>query len=129
MCLLAFFAPLLPRAEWALLAIFIPGFALAAPFGAATAAVQEMMPNQVRALASAILLFILNLIGLGLGPTSVALFTDFVFQDESAIRYSLVLLILCGGLMVALLSWLSLKPYREAIRLNNSKAPIAEDKF
>ena len=114
-CLASCALPLLPRAEWALLAVFVPGFALAAPFGAATAAVQEIMPNQVRALASAILLFILNLIGLGLGPTSVALFTDFVFQDESAIRYSLVLLYLIGGLMVTLLSWAVLKPYREAI--------------
>lgn len=114
-CLLASVLPVLPRAEWALLMVFIPSFALAAPFGAATAAIQEIMPNQVRALASSIFLFILNLIGIGLGPTSVALFTDYIFHDEQAIRYSLVLLYLIGGAMTLLLTYLALKPYRQAI--------------
>ena len=107
--------PLLPRAEWTLLAIFIPSFALAAPFGATTAAIQEIMPNQVRALASSIFLFILNLVGIGLGPTLVALFTDYVFKDESAIRYSMVLLYLIGGGFATLFTVLSLRPYRKAV--------------
>lgn len=114
-CLVAVFLPLLPRPEWALLAYFIPCFSLAAPYGAATAAIQEIMPNQVRALASSIFLFILNLIGIGLGPTSVALFTDYVFQDEQAIRYSLVLLFALAGVSMLVLSYLALKPYRAVI--------------
>jgi MFS family permease len=114
-CLAAVFLPLLPRPEWALLAYFIPCFSLAAPYGAATAAIQEIMPNQVRALASSIFLFILNLIGIGLGPTSVALFTDYVFQDEQAIRYSLVLLFALAGVSMLVLSYLALKPYRTVI--------------
>jgi MFS family permease len=116
MALFAFFIPLLPKAEWALLAISIPVFGLASPFGAATAAIQEIMPNQVRALASSIFLFILNLIGIGLGPLLVAFFTDFVFKDESMIRYSIVFLYLIGGGFGLLFSWLSLKPYRLAVQ-------------
>jgi MFS family permease len=115
LCLISCGLPLLPKAEWALLAVFVPNFALAAPFGAITAAVQEIMPNQVRALASSIFLFILNLIGISLGPTSVALFTDYLFKDESAIRYSLVLLYLIGGLCLLVLTYLALKPYRNAV--------------
>lgn len=115
LCLCSCWIPLLPKAEWTLLAIFIPSFALAAPFGATTAAIQEIMPNQVRALASSIFLFILNLIGIGLGPTSVALFTDYIFKDESAIRYSMVLLYLIGGGIATLLTLLAIKPYRKAI--------------
>jgi MFS family permease len=115
LCILAGGLPLLPKAEWALLAVFVPGFALAMPFGAAVTAVQEIMPNQVRALASSILLFILNLIGMGLGPTFVAVMTDYVFKDENAIRYSLVALFLVGGSLITLFSWLVLKPYRMAI--------------
>lgn len=114
-CLLATGLPLLPRAEWALLTVFVPSFALSTPFGAATAAIQEIMPNQVRALASSIFLFILNLIGIGLGPTSVAVCTDYVFGDEQAIRYSLVLLFAIGGSMALLLTYLALKPYRQAL--------------
>ncbi|CAH0994382.1 Hexuronate transporter [Emticicia aquatica] len=115
LALISCFIPLLPKAELVLIAISVPVFALSAPFGAATAALQEIMPNQVRALASSILLFIINLIGIGLGPTSVALFTDFVFKDENMIRYSLVLLYIIGGGLAFLLSYLSLKPYRNAI--------------
>jgi MFS family permease len=115
LCLCSCWIPLLPKAEWTLLAVFIPSFALAAPFGATTAAIQEIMPNQVRALASSIFLFILNLIGIGLGPTSVALFTDYVFKDESAIRYSMVLLYLIGGGGAVLFTLIGLKHYRKAI--------------
>ncbi|MBO0929378.1 spinster family MFS transporter [Fibrella aquatilis] len=115
LALCGFFIPLLPKAEWALLAMAIPIFGLACPFGAAAAAIQELMPNQARGLASAIYLFILNLIGIGLGPTLVALFTDFVFRDESMIRYSLVLLYGLGGGMGLVLGLLALKPYRQAI--------------
>ena len=115
LCLCSCWIPLLPKAEWTLLATFIPCFALSAPFGAATAAIQEIMPNQVRALASSIFLFILNLIGIGLGPTSVALFTDYIFKDENMIRYSMVLLYLIGGLFSTILTYLALKPYRKAV--------------
>jgi len=115
LALISFYIPLLPKAEWALLAISVPVFGLAAPFGAATAAIQEIMPNQVRALASSIFLFILNIVGIGLGPFLVAFFTDFIFKDESMIRYSLVLLYLIGGGFGLLFSYLALKPYRMAV--------------
>jgi MFS family permease len=120
LCLCSFWIPLLPKAEWTLLAVFIPSFALAAPFGATTAAIQEIMPNQVRALASSIFLFILNLIGIGLGPTSVALFTDYIFKDENAIRYSMVLLYLIGGGGAVLFTLIGLKHYRKAIEDSKS---------
>lgn len=115
LCLVGSVAVLLPKPEWALMLIGVPIFGLATPFGAATAAVQEMMPNQVRALASSILLFILNLIGMSLGPTLVAIFTDYVFKDESMIRYSLMLLFLIGGGLGLILSLSVLKPYRLVI--------------
>ncbi len=115
LALISFYIPLLPKAEWALIAISVPVFGLAAPFGAATAAIQEIMPNQVRALASSVFLFILNIVGIGLGPFLVAFFTDFIFKDESMIRYSLVLLYLIGGGFGLLFSYLALKPYRMAI--------------
>lgn len=105
----------MPKAEWAILLLALPTFGLAAPFGAATAAIQEIMPNQVRALASSIMLFILNLIGMSLGPTLVALFTDFVFKDENMIRYSMMVLFIVGGGFGLILSLMVLKPYRKII--------------
>jgi MFS family permease len=99
----------------ATLLLAIPVFGLAMPFGAATAAIQEIMPNQVRATASSILLFIVNLVGMGIGPLLVAQFTDSVFKDESMIRYSLMMLFLVGGSIGLVFSVLALKPYRKVM--------------
>ena len=95
--LLSCFIPLISNPNIVLALLFIPAFFVASPMGASTTAIQEMMPNQVRALASAIFLFVINMIGLGLGPYIVAFFTDSVFKDEKAIRFSLVALFIIGG--------------------------------
>ena len=64
-------------------------FFLMAPFGLAPAAIQSVTPNEMRGVASALYLFIMNLLGLGLGPTVVALVTDYVLQDESQLGISI----------------------------------------
>ncbi len=120
-CLLSAVVPLIPDPQLALFAFIVPSFLVAMPMGAATAAIQEIMPNQVRALASSIFLFILNMIGLGLGPTLVALFTDFLFHDELAIRYSLMLLFLIGGGLGTVCFLAAMKPYRTALESISAK--------
>ncbi|HSN72024.1 MAG TPA: MFS transporter, partial [Steroidobacteraceae bacterium] len=55
------------------------------PYGAAAAAIQIVTPPQMRAVASSIYLCCLNLVGLGAGPTFVALFTDYVFGRDAAV--------------------------------------------
>ena len=42
----------------------------------------------MRAQFGAIYQLALNLLGIGLGPTAVALFTDYVFMDEMMVRYT-----------------------------------------
>lgn len=76
-----------------LAALFMSGsiFCLAMPYGVAATAIQDIMPNSLRSQASALYLFVVNLIGLGLGPTAVALITDRVFHDDKAVRYSLLI--------------------------------------
>ena len=94
--------------------MFFNVFTVAMPFGVAPAAIQEVMPNAMRGQASAIYLFVITLIGLGIGPTAVAMVTDYVFQDDQAIRYSIfwVASIITMGAVVLL--WMGIKPYREA---------------
>jgi MFS family permease len=75
-----------------------PAFFIHFPIGAAIAAVQELMPNRVRALASSIYLFFVNMIGMGGGPYLVAFFTDSVFHDEKMMKNSLLVLFMIGGL-------------------------------
>ena len=105
--LLSCFIPLVGDPNIVLALLAVPLFFLAAPMGASTTAVQELMPNQVRALSSAIFLFLINIIGLGLGPTIVALFNDYVFADENAIRFSMTALFVFGGVFALLFYWIS----------------------
>jgi MFS family permease len=90
-------------------------FFASAPFGVAPAAIQQMMPNSMRGQASAIYLFVVNLIGLGLGPTAVAMTTDYVFQDDNAVRYSLLLVATLAHVVAALLLWAGIKPFQRSL--------------
>nr|WP_064494129.1 MFS transporter [Pseudomonas chengduensis] len=107
--------PLMDSAFWASMLLAPAVFCLSMPFGVAPAAIQEIMPNSMRGQASAIYLFVITLIGLGVGPTAVALVTDFVFSDDNALRYSLLIVTTLAVLMSIILLAKSLKPYRESV--------------
>ncbi len=81
--------PLMPDATLAAV-VFAPAFLLASMHGGvAGAALQVISPNRLRGQITALYFFVANLIGLGLGPTAVALVTDYGFRDDAALRYSL----------------------------------------
>ncbi|WP_293370397.1 MFS transporter [Nevskia sp.] len=71
-------------------------FCLALPMGAGPAALQELFPSNMRGQASALYIFVVNLIGLGLGPTVVALLTEHVFEDPKAVGKSLAIVAVVG---------------------------------
>jgi hypothetical protein len=56
--------------------------------------VQNLVAIRMRALASAVLLFSINIIGLGLGPVTVGLISDYLSKHtavgEDALRYALL---------------------------------------
>ncbi|MDX2221721.1 MAG: MFS transporter [Rhodospirillaceae bacterium] len=108
-------APLMPTGEIALAVFCVFIFFASYPIGSAAAAIQEITPNQLRAQMSAIYLLGSNLIGIGLGPSVVAAFTDLVFQDDNMLRYSITAMCLFAAPVGALLLWLGLKPYRAAM--------------
>ncbi len=83
--------PLAPNATLAIIFLGLANFGFSFPVGGGVAALQTITPNEMRGQVSAIYLFVLNVIGLGLGPTSVALITDHVFGDQMALKYSLVI--------------------------------------
>jgi len=97
---------------WAIM--FFNVFTVAMPFGVAPAAIQEIMPNAMRGQASAIYLFTITLIGLGIGPTAVAMVTDYVFMDDMAVRYSIFIVASVITVGSIILLWMGLKPYRAA---------------
>jgi len=81
----------------------------------AVAALQTVTPNEFRGQLTALHLFTIAVIGGGLGPIAVALFTDYLFQDESQLRYAMVTCAaLFGGLGIAL-QLLGLRPYTRRV--------------
>ncbi|MFN4145159.1 MAG: spinster family MFS transporter [Runella sp.] len=66
------------------------------PYGAATAAVQEMIPAPMRATFSALFLFCVNLIGLAGGPSMVGLLNDKYFGDPNQLHFSLAITLVFG---------------------------------
>jgi MFS family permease len=85
------------------------------PFGVAPAAIQRMMPNTMRAQATAIYLFAINLIGMGLGPTVAALLTERVFHDKNAVHHSLLIVGTVSYVSAILLLGISLACYRRSL--------------
>lgn len=85
------------------------------PFGVAPAAIQRMMPNTMRAQATAIYLFVINIIGMGTGPTIAGSMTDYVFRQERLVHYSLLVVGVVSYVLAVLLLGFSLKSYRRSL--------------
>jgi MFS family permease len=96
-------------------ALAFAGFLLAAPFGVAPAAIQQVMPNRMRAQASSSYLFINNLVGLGLGPPAVALVSQRWFGSDASIGDALLVVGTAGRVIAIGLLALSLKPYLQSL--------------
>jgi hypothetical protein len=83
------------------LLISTPGMAIAAFYqGPSFAAVQNLAPPPMRAVASGLLLFITTMIGYALGPPAIGVLNDQVFahHGELAVRYSLAVVLSGAGL-------------------------------
>lgn len=96
---------------------FIAGFCFFSsfPYGSATAAIQEIVPNKMRAIFSAFFLFVVNIIGLGFGPLTVGFLNDAVYNDPNKIHYSIFITQLLGYSLSALCLYLGLKPFVRSV--------------
>ena len=94
-------------------ALLVPSFFfLGFPIGSTFASVQWIFPNQVRGIASALLVFILNLGGLSLGSFLPGYFNNAVFDDETKIGQSLVMTIAIASVIGAAVFRATYAPYR-----------------
>jgi MFS family permease len=114
--------PLMPTAPLALSLSGLLVFLFTFPQGTNVAAFQLITPNEFRAQVSAVFLFAINLCGLGLGATVVALFTDYLFGDPAAVRYSLALTAAVTGLPAVIALVLARAPYRASMARANAFA-------
>ncbi|MBV8569852.1 MAG: MFS transporter [Acidobacteriaceae bacterium] len=86
-------------------------FLTAIPIGTGPAALMQVTPSQMRGQISAVYLFTINLIGLGAGPTVVALMTDHVFRNDAMVGSSLLVVGIVSNAISALILWSGLKSY------------------
>jgi len=56
-----------------------------------------------------------DLIGLGMGPTAVALCTQYVFGRDEALNYSLLIVTVTACVIAALILWSGLKPFLRSL--------------
>lgn len=101
--------------------LFIPAYALLhflQPFtGPAVAHLQMVTPNEYRGRVAALFVLVFNLMGMCLGPPSVAFITTFVFRDPMMVHWSLTIMYVVVGLTAAGLFWFGLAPARRAAEL------------
>jgi hypothetical protein len=60
-------------------------------------------------------LFVINLIGLGIGPTAVAMTTDYVFHNDNKVNLSLLIVCTIAHVVAAILLWIGMKPFVESL--------------
>lgn len=105
-------ATLMPSPQLALGLFAVLFFFSSFPYGAAAAALQIITPNRMRAQLSALYLLVLNLIGIGLGPTVIAATSDYLLGGPQKLGLSMAII---GGVMApagAALLFFGLKPFR-----------------
>lgn len=91
--LLTPFMPSVPL-MWGALALAILPFN--AYNGMGPMAVNQVTPNQLRGQVSAIYLFFVNIIGMGLGPYVVPAFSDKILHDPSQLRWGMAVVVVFG---------------------------------
>ena len=99
--------------------LFVPAYALLhflQPFGGpAVAHLQMATPTEYRGRVSALFVLVFNLMGMCLGPPSVAFLTTYVFGDPMKVHLSLLTMYVGVSLAAAFLFWLGLAPARQAV--------------
>lgn len=77
--------------------------------------IQLATPNRMRAQMSAIYLLVVNLIGIGFGPTVVALITDYGFGDDLAVGKSIMITAAVACSIGGFLLFKALKPFNQQV--------------
>ena len=112
-------APLMPDGWWSL-ALFCGWVLLGASLSVSVGSLQLITPNQFRGQATALLFVCSAVTGYGLGPTAVAMITDFVFGREEALRYSMAIVSAAATPAAALILWRTQRPYADELAIRDA---------
>jgi len=107
--------PLMPTGWLAALMNATGLFATALVLGPENAAIQVVTPNRMRGQITAVMLFAFNIIGVGLGPVVIALFTDHLFHNEAQLGLAIFTASAILSPLAVISLALGLKPYARAV--------------
>jgi len=80
---------LLPSPELTFFALGLTILFISVPIALAPAALHSITPNQMRGVVTALYLFLVNVIGLGFGPSFIASITQYGFEDVNKVGYAI----------------------------------------
>ncbi len=107
--------PLVADPWVAIVLLAVQNFIAAWQFGPQNAAFQVITPNRMRGQVTALYLFLFNFVGFGLGPTFIAMITDYVFGSEDQLRYAMALAAAVMEPLAIYIFWKGMKPYGEIV--------------
>ena len=110
------YLPLAATGQAALMAMIPASIGPAMTTASGSIAVINVTPNQIRGQTMALYLLTISLLGLSLGPTAVALLTDYVFVDPAMIDWSISCVVIVSSLFSAIMLWRCLDPFAEGVR-------------
>lgn len=107
--------PLMPNPYVALALVGVMNFFAGFNYGGGLATLQELTPNRMRALMSAAYMLTINLIGAALGPTAIALVTDYWFHDPKSLNLAISLVCAVASPLSVVLLWMGMRDYRRIL--------------
>ncbi len=108
-------APLAGSATLTLVLLWPAMVFSSAYLGVMAASFQPITPNQMRGQVTALYIFMTSFIGMAFGTSALAAFTDFVFQDDGKLHYSIATSNAVFKPAAALLFWYCLSGYRKSM--------------
>ena len=109
-------APLAGDAQLTLLILFPATLMSSSYMGVMAVAIVTITPNQMRGQVTAVYIFVTNMLGMAVGTSILAAFTDFLYQGDDSLHYSIAT---ANGLfypIAALLFWYCLPAYRQSAK-------------
>jgi MFS family permease len=111
----AVYAPLTGSATLTLL-VLCPATLLAGSYlGVMAVSFVVITPNQMRGQLTAVYIFVTNILGMAVGTSVLAAFTDFLYRDDALLHYSIATSVALFYPAAALLFWYCLPAYRRGV--------------
>lgn len=111
----AVYAPLSGSAQTTLIVLW-PAVLLGGSYlGVMAVSFVVITPNQIRGQMTALYIFVTNILGMAVGTSVLAAFTDYVYQDDGLLHYSIATVNALFYPAAALLFWYCLPAYRKSV--------------